>query len=45
MVSHDLEFVKHSCQKIIWLDHGEVKYMGDAQHAVQSYLTGTVIPK
>ncbi|MCZ2201279.1 ABC transporter ATP-binding protein [Cylindrospermopsis raciborskii] len=45
VVSHDLEFIKHSCQKIIWLDHGEVKYMGDAQHAVQSYLTGTVIPK
>jgi ABC-type polysaccharide/polyol phosphate transport system ATPase subunit len=41
VVSHDLEFIKQSCQHAIWLDKGKVKLVGDAQNVVESYLRTT----
>lgn len=43
VVSHDLEFVKHSCQQAIWLDNGKVQLVGDADRVVESYLINTAI--
>lgn len=43
VVSHDLEFVKQSCQQAIWLDRGKVKLVGDANRVVEAYLKNTAI--
>jgi ABC-type polysaccharide/polyol phosphate transport system ATPase subunit len=43
VVSHDLGFVKQSCQQAIWLDKGKVKLVGDAAWVVESYLRTTTI--
>lgn len=41
VVSHDLEFVKQSCQNAIWLEKGKVKLIGSAERVVESYLRTT----
>ncbi|HZH38712.1 MAG TPA: ABC transporter ATP-binding protein, partial [Bacillales bacterium] len=38
VVSHDLQFVKQSCKRVIWLKDGKVKFMGTAQETVDCYL-------
>jgi energy-coupling factor transporter ATP-binding protein EcfA2 len=50
IVSHDLQFVRRSCQRVIWLDQGQVKFSGQSDDIVQLYLEAvtpglkTVIP-
>lgn len=36
-VSHSIEQVKSICNKIVWLDHGDVKRFGDAEAICQEY--------
>lgn len=36
-VSHSIEQVKSICNKIVWLDHGNVKRFGDAEAICQEY--------
>jgi ABC-type polysaccharide/polyol phosphate transport system ATPase subunit len=43
VVSHDLGFIKQSCQYAIWLDKGKVELVGDAEKVVESYLKKTAI--
>jgi ABC-type polysaccharide/polyol phosphate transport system ATPase subunit len=43
VVSHDLGFIRQSCQQAIWLDKGKVKLVGDAERVVESYLRTTAI--
>lgn len=43
VVSHDLEFVKQSCEWVIWLEKGKVKLVGDTKQVVQDYLKTTHI--
>ncbi|MCX7592741.1 MAG: ABC transporter ATP-binding protein [Fischerella sp.] len=38
VVSHDLEFIKQSCNQAIWLDKGKIRFIGDASQAVDYYL-------
>ena len=38
IVSHDLQFVRKSCQRVIWLDQGQVKCSGESDEIVQLYL-------
>ncbi|MCX5980806.1 MAG: ABC transporter ATP-binding protein [Nostocales cyanobacterium LacPavin_0920_SED1_MAG_38_18] len=40
VVSHDLEFVKQSCDKAIWLNHGNIKLSGESDEVVRFYLEG-----
>ncbi|WYM02584.1 MAG: ABC transporter ATP-binding protein [Gloeotrichia echinulata CP02] len=40
VVSHDLGFVKQSCERGIWLDHGKLRFMGNADETVDCYLKG-----
>lgn len=37
-VSHSIEQVKELCQKTIWLEHGAIKAIGDAQSISQQYM-------
>lgn len=37
-VSHSLEQVRELCNKVIWLDHGKVKMIGETQKICDEYL-------
>ncbi|AFY41741.1 ABC transporter ATP-binding protein [Nostoc sp. PCC 7107] len=41
LVSHDLDFIRQSCEWVIWLDKGKVKLTGDTNRVVEAYLTTT----
>ncbi len=38
VVSHDLNFVKQSCIRGVWLDQGKIRFMGNANETVDCYL-------
>jgi ABC-type polysaccharide/polyol phosphate transport system ATPase subunit len=38
LVSHDLPHIVRTCERVIWLDGGKVRFDGEAATAVQSYL-------
>jgi ABC-2 type transport system ATP-binding protein/lipopolysaccharide transport system ATP-binding protein len=38
VVSHDLEFVRQSCERVIWLNQGQINYIGKAEQALEHYL-------
>jgi ABC-type polysaccharide/polyol phosphate transport system ATPase subunit len=38
VVSHDLDFIRKSCQRAIWLNKGQVKFLGSADETVDYYL-------
>ena len=38
MVSHDLVLVREMCQRVAWLDHGQLRAMGPAGDVVDKYL-------
>lgn len=37
VASHWLDYLKHNCSRIIWLDSGRVKMTGDANRVTRSY--------
>jgi ABC-type polysaccharide/polyol phosphate transport system ATPase subunit len=39
VVSHDLEFIRNSCDKVIWLERGRVKFIGSGSETVDRYLS------
>ena len=39
-VSHSLEQIREMCDRVIWLDHGQVKMYGDTQEVCDSYQVG-----
>lgn len=39
VVTHDTAFVLNLCQKALWLDRGNVAFLGDAASCVRAYLT------
>ena len=38
IATHDLPFVKQNCNKVLYLDKGEVKFLGDPNEGVELYL-------
>ncbi|MFM5983854.1 MAG: ABC transporter ATP-binding protein [Sphaerospermopsis kisseleviana] len=38
VVSHDLEFVKHSCDKVVWIEGGKINFIGSTEKGVNYYL-------
>jgi ABC-2 type transport system ATP-binding protein len=38
MVSHSMETVRVNCDRVAWLDHGVIKFLGPAEEAVNRYL-------
>ncbi|MEH2198988.1 ABC transporter ATP-binding protein [Nostoc sp.] len=38
VVSHDLKFIERSCQYAVWLEKGKIKFVGEANQTVNSYL-------
>jgi len=39
VVSHDLSFIEKSCDQVIWLDKGQLKFIGKSHQAVMHYLS------
>lgn len=37
LVSHEMEMIEKLCNKVIWLDHGSVKKMGDTRSVCEAY--------
>ncbi|MCU0533470.1 MAG: ABC transporter ATP-binding protein [Hydrococcus sp. Prado102] len=39
VVSHELDFIRKSCDRAIWLDKGKINLIGDANRVINAYLT------
>ena len=39
VVSHDLDFIRNSCDKAIWLEQGRIKFTGNGSETVDRYLS------
>jgi ABC-type polysaccharide/polyol phosphate transport system ATPase subunit len=39
VVSHDLEFIRNSCDKVIWLERGKIRFIGSGSETVDRYLS------
>jgi ABC-type polysaccharide/polyol phosphate transport system ATPase subunit len=37
MVSHDLESIKRFCKRVVWMDHGSIRQIGNATEVVDAY--------
>lgn len=37
-VSHDLNQIKDMCDRVIWLDHGEIKMQGKTAEVCEQYV-------
>lgn len=37
LVSHGMQLVRNTCQKVMWLDHGKVKDLGNAREVCDRY--------
>ncbi|HEX3463930.1 MAG TPA: ABC transporter ATP-binding protein [Candidatus Elarobacter sp.] len=38
VVSHDMHYIRATCERVIWVDHGTVRFDGPAAEGVQHYL-------
>lgn len=38
VVSHDLSFVQQSCARVVWLEQGKLRFIGNADETVDYYL-------
>lgn len=38
LVSHDLDFIRKSCERAVWLDHGKVRMLGQADEVIDAYI-------
>jgi len=37
IASHSRDLVLHTCNRVIWLEHGKIRMDGDAQSVVAAY--------
>jgi len=40
-VSHDMEQIRNLCDKVLWLDHGKVKMLGEPSQVTETYLSSS----
>jgi ABC-2 type transport system ATP-binding protein len=40
-VSHDMEQIRSLCSKVLWLDHGEIKMLGEPAQVTDAYLSSS----
>ncbi|WP_373541349.1 ABC transporter ATP-binding protein [Chamaesiphon sp.] len=43
VVSHDLDFIGASCDKVIWLERGRIEFIGSGKEAVARYLNAVTV--
>jgi ABC-type polysaccharide/polyol phosphate transport system ATPase subunit len=39
VVSHDLNFIRQSCERVVWINKGQVTFMGSASDTIDQYLS------
>ena len=39
-VSHSMDQIREMCDRVLWLDHGQVKMLGDTQTVCDAYEAG-----
>jgi homopolymeric O-antigen transport system ATP-binding protein len=37
LVSHNMELIQQMCQRVAWLDHGQLMVLGEPAQAIQAY--------
>ena len=37
IVAHNMQTIKEKCARVSWLDHGEIKFIGDPEEAIDKY--------
>ncbi len=37
LATHDLSKLAELCQQVVWLDHGQIRMLGPAQHVIDAY--------
>lgn len=42
-VSHSVEQIKNLCDRAVWLDHGNVKMIGDAKEVCEAYYNSQIV--
>ncbi len=43
IVSHSLEQIRRLCSRVLWLDHGKIKMLGDTKTVCDAYETGSLV--
>lgn len=43
IVSHSLEQIRRLCSRVLWLDHGKIKMLGDTKAVCDAYETGSPV--
>lgn len=43
IVSHSLEQIRRLCSRVLWLDHGKIKMLGDTKTVCDAYETGSPV--
>ncbi|WP_239651815.1 ABC transporter ATP-binding protein [Neosynechococcus sphagnicola] len=38
VVSHDLDFIRQSCERVVWLNKGQIEFIGSPDQALDHYL-------
>ncbi|MFM7372101.1 MAG: ABC transporter ATP-binding protein, partial [Sphaerospermopsis kisseleviana] len=38
VVSHDLDFVQQSCERVVWIDKGKINFIGEPEKITNYYL-------
>jgi len=38
LVSHDLDFIRKSCQRAIWLEHGKIRMISQSSEVIDAYI-------
>jgi lipopolysaccharide transport system ATP-binding protein len=41
-ISHDMNSIARLCNRVVWLDHGEMKMVGEPKDVIQAYIQKTV---
>lgn len=41
LVSHDLELIEKNCIRVLWMDKGKIRFVGNSENAISLYLEST----
>jgi ABC-type polysaccharide/polyol phosphate transport system ATPase subunit len=37
LVSHNMQVIENMCRRVAWLDHGEMRFLGQPSEAIRAY--------
>ncbi len=45
LVSHDLEFIRKSCERVVWMEHGRIHLIGESSEVIDAYIASVRQPE